>query len=45
MLIEKTRMPLPIGEIQFFGLSLFMIVIGTLMIFTPKIKFRSDSIE
>ena len=45
MLIESQGMA-PIGELKFLGISIIMLVIGLLMIFTPPLKrFHSDSIE
>ena len=45
MLIESQGMA-PIGELKFLGISIIMLLIGLLMIFTPPLKrFHSDSIE
>ena len=45
MLIESQGMA-PIGELKFLGISIIMLVIGLLMIFTPPlIRFHSDPIE
>ena len=45
MLIESQGMA-PIGELKFLGISIIMLVIGLLMIFTPPLKrFHSASIE
>ena len=45
MLIESQGMA-PIGELKFLGISIIMLVIGLLMIFTPPLKrFYSDPIE
>ena len=45
MLIESQGMA-PIGELKFLGISIIMLVIGLLMIFTPPLnRFNSDSIE
>jgi hypothetical protein len=45
MLMESRGIPLPMGELQFLGVSLVMFIAGLLMIFTPRVKLRSDSIE
>jgi len=45
MLMESQGVS-PIGELRFLGISIIMLVIGLLMIFTPPIKrFGSESIE
>ena len=45
MLMESQGMS-PIGELKFLGISIIMLVIGLLMIFTPPLKrFYSDPIE
>ena len=45
MLIESQGMA-PIGELKFLGISIIMLLIGLLMIFTPPLKrFHSDSME
>ena len=45
MLIESRGMPLPLGELQFLGVSIVMFIVGLLMIFTPRLRLHSDSIE
>jgi len=45
MLMESQGMS-PIGELRFLGISIIMLVIGLLMIFTPPLeRLGSDSIE
>lgn len=45
MFMDTIGIPLPFGELQFLAISLAMFIIGTLMVFTPKMSFRSDAIE
>ena len=45
MFMESQGMS-PIGELKFLGISIIMLVIGLLMIFTPPLKrFNSKPIE
>lgn len=45
MFMESQGMA-PIGELKFLGISILMLVIGLLMIFTPPIKgFESNPVE
>ncbi len=45
MIIQSMGMALPIGELQFLGVSIAIFVLGSMMIFTPEISFRSKSVE
>jgi len=45
MLMEYRGMS-PIGELKFLGISVFMLLIGLLLIFTAPInRFKSETIE
>ena len=45
MLMESQGVS-PIGELKFLGISIIMLVIGLMMIFTPPMKrFNSEPVE
>ncbi len=45
MLMESTGNPIPIGELQFLGVSVLLFVTGAVMMIAPNVRFASDSVE